>query len=120
MFPTCSPQRTATCSPQSATGKRKGENTTWLSSFWSAWVDQYGGEPSAGQLAKTLKPLVDDNGTDEVLRRWVAYMSSTSAAFASPSRFAQTFGSWGELALKGPPADYVGTWPEDGLYYDGR
>ncbi len=67
---------------------------TWLTPFVDVWIETYGGKPPYGQLAKALKPLVDEYGHEQVLAHWRAYCSRTEARFASPARFAQTFGTW--------------------------
>jgi hypothetical protein len=65
-----------------------------LTPFCDLWVAQYGGTPQAGWLAKALKPLVDEHGPDETIRRWRYYLSQTPAEYASPTRFAATWGRW--------------------------
>ena len=71
-------------------------NNTWLTPFWDAWLAQYQGEPNGGQLAKALKPLVDQHGADKTLRHWKEYLADNEAKFASPARFKSTFGAWGK------------------------
>lgn len=68
--------------------------TTWLTPYWDAWTTQYGGKPNAGMLSKNLKPLHDQHGLEETLRRWMYYLSQTPAEYASPPRFASTWGRW--------------------------
>jgi hypothetical protein len=65
-----------------------------LSPFYDAWVEQYGGKPSAGQLAKAMKPLLEEHDEAETLARWRYYLKQTEASYASPQRFASTFGQW--------------------------
>lgn len=73
---------------------QKAPRETWLSPFSEAWTATYGGEPNYGQLAKSLKPLTEAHAPGEVLDHWTRYLVATEARFASPSRFAQTYGSW--------------------------
>jgi len=68
--------------------------TTWLTPFGDTWIAAYGGKPSYGQIAKAFKPLVDEHGTEKVLAHWAYYLDQTDAQFASPARFASTFGRW--------------------------
>jgi len=77
---------------------KRGGRTTWLTPFGEAWETQYGGQPAYGQLGKALKPLVDTHGDAIVLRHWRHYLAQTEAEYASPSRFAQTFGRWDPAA----------------------
>lgn len=67
---------------------------TWLSPFAKAWQSAYGGSPNFGELAKHLKPLTDTHALGDVLDHWTRYLAATEARYASPARFAQTFGSW--------------------------
>jgi hypothetical protein len=84
-------------SPQKRAGRE-----TWLTPFASAWEAQYGGCPSFGRTARALFPLVKEHGTDVVLEHWVPFLRETPARFATPEKFAQTFGSWSPKA--GPRA----------------
>jgi hypothetical protein len=65
-----------------------------LSPFGRAWIERYGGKPGYGKLAKALKPLVETHTTDTVLVAWTRYLGETDAQYASPHRFAETFGRW--------------------------
>jgi hypothetical protein len=78
---------------------------TWLSPFYDAWCERYGGKPAVGPLAKALKTLVDEFGPDAVLGHWSAYLQSTDARFANPARFAQTYGSWSGQSRRSTPND---------------
>lgn len=83
------------------TGSENGKKPTrgtWLTPFASAWEAQYGGHPSFGRLAKALDPLVKQHGPDVVLESWRRYLADTSAKYAAPEKFAQTFGSWAPAA----------------------
>jgi len=76
---------------------------TWLTPYFDAWVAKYGGKPAAGALARYLKPLHGERGSEKVLTHWRNYLASTEARFASPARFAATFGSWAEPGASGKP-----------------
>lgn len=67
---------------------------TWLTPYWDAWVSAYGGEPTGGQFAKALRPLHDKHGPEKTLAHWQNYLASTEALYASPAKFAATFGTW--------------------------
>jgi len=86
---------------------------TWLTPFGAAWSQRYGCPLEAvpwGQLARYLKPLVaavvaspessgfpkiaENVATETVLGRWANYLAATEARFASPARFAATYGTW--------------------------
>lgn len=73
------------------TGKTRA---TWLTPFGTAWAAAYGGEPPYAKLAKYLRPLVLKHPTDEVLGAWITYLGQTGAEYATPARFAETFGRW--------------------------
>ena len=67
---------------------------TPLTPFGDVWKAKYGGDPAYGRLGKALKPLLAAHAPDVVLRHWTHYLDQTEAEFASPERFAQTFGRW--------------------------
>jgi hypothetical protein len=67
---------------------------TWLTPFSEIWERRYGGKPNYGQLARSLKTLVDQHGAELVLERWAVYCAATEGQFANPVRFASTFGEW--------------------------
>jgi hypothetical protein len=97
------------------TPKSRAARATWLTPYWDAWVSAYGGKPPAGQLAKHMKPLHDEHGLEQTLAHWRNYLASTEARFASPARFAQTFGSWAAPQIPGLPP---GVKPDDRVYDD--
>ncbi len=67
---------------------------TWLKPYVEAWEGEFGGTPVFGPMMKALGPLHTEHGTAEVLARWRKYLRAADPMFASPSRFAQTFGAW--------------------------
>lgn len=69
-------------------------SATWLTPFWDAWVEAYGGEPTGGQLARALAPLTKKHGPEAVLTAWTAYLRATPARYASPESFKRVYGSW--------------------------
>jgi hypothetical protein len=56
-----------------------------------------------GQIGKALKPLVDRHGWEIVRQAWVSYLRQVDADFASPSRFASTYGRWSGTVPPGAP-----------------
>lgn len=66
----------------------------WVRSLSEDWTKTYGGIPNCGELGKRLKPLVEEHGFEPVREHWQNYLEATEGRFASPSRFAQTYGSW--------------------------
>lgn len=85
---------------QKSSDRRRRE--TWLTPFGSAWSQRYGCPLETvpwGQLARSLKSLVDEFGSDAVIARWANYLAATEARFASPSRFASTYGAWERPAV---------------------
>lgn len=85
-------------------GKRGGLGKKWLAPFIEAWRERYGGELAPGQAAKALSQLCFDHSGPEVLRRWRIYLAATEAPYASPAKFSQTFGQWGETPVPKRPA----------------
>jgi hypothetical protein len=71
---------------------------TWLTPYMEVWQGRFGGTPSVGPLSKALRPLELEHGAGEVLSRWVKYLAQAEASYASPARFAATFGEWGRVA----------------------
>jgi len=83
---------------RAATGKPV---ITWLTPYSLSWEARYQGVAPFGPMAKALRPLVDRHGEGPVLVAWDRYLAETDAAYASPVRFASTFGRWNGTA---PPA----------------
>lgn len=80
-------------SPESRSSARV-PRVTWLTPYHNAWAAVYGGKPNGGQMAKALKPLHDEHGLDKTLAHFRNYLASTEAPYASPAKFAATFGAW--------------------------
>jgi len=74
--------------------KTKPSRVTWMTPYWDAWIEVYGGEPPAGQLAEYIKPLDEKHGADRVVAHLRNFMAVTPARFVSLKRFVETFGSW--------------------------
>lgn len=81
----------------SSTRETTTENSkpaAWVRTLAEDWSKTYGGIPNCGELGKRLKPLVDEHGFEPVREHWQNYLEATEGRFASPTRFAQTYGSW--------------------------
>lgn len=74
-------------------GKPEPKVVTWLTPFWDAWKERYGGD-LPGVAAKVLKPLVDTHGADAVLAEFLAYIAQTDINYTSLPKFSSGFGSW--------------------------
>jgi hypothetical protein len=78
--------------------ERRGK-PTWLSPFARAWCAAFS-TPVAplGEIARSFGPLVREYTGPEVERRWGLYLADALAddggRYASPARFAKTFGRW--------------------------
>jgi len=74
-----------------------------------AWARRYQGVAPFGAIARARAELMDA-GVDfeEIVVAWDAYLTATQASFASPTRFANTYGQWVPLptvpAYVAPPA----------------
>lgn len=66
----------------------------WSREACDDWVKRFKGTAPGGQIGKNLKPLVERHGWPFVRAAWLFYLSQSDAEYASPSRFAQTFGKW--------------------------
>lgn len=85
-------------------GKRRGEShQTWLTPFWDLWIARFGpaSKPPAGKMAKTLKPLVDLHGTEDVEQRWKYFLAQQDPQYLSVPRFGEMYGVWSEDAKGG-------------------
>lgn len=86
--------RQETVETENGTDSAAKPRRTWLTPYVEAWTEAYGGKPNSGEIASRFRPLEDQHGPGDVLSRWVRYLAETEARFASPTRFASTFGSW--------------------------
>lgn len=77
---------------------------SWSKQACDDWIDRYGGTAPGGQIGKALKPLVAKHGWAEVRQAWRSYLEQTDGDYASPSRFASTYGRWSGSAPPGAKA----------------
>jgi hypothetical protein len=71
-----------------------GSRKSWLAPYARAWREAYDGVPPWGKLAKAFKELLTEHPEADVERNWRHYLGHTPGQFASPTRFAQTYGAW--------------------------
>ena len=71
---------------------------SWTEEAGQDWATAYDGLPAFAQIGKHLKPLVVEHQWETVRPRWQRYLGQTEGRYASPARFAQTYGTWGETA----------------------
>lgn len=76
--------------------KSSAKSPSWLGRFAAEWRSRFGegSQPPWGAMGRALKPLIAECGIDEVRKRWANYLVSAEARYASPQRFAMTFGAW--------------------------
>jgi hypothetical protein len=66
----------------------------WSREACDDWISRFGGTAPGGRIGKALKPLVKAYGWREVRPAWACYLALGEAEFASPQRFAATYGRW--------------------------
>ncbi len=81
--------------------KERTSTASWSREACNLWVERFNGTANGGQIGKALKPLVVRYDWPTVREAWRSYLAQTEAEYASPQRFASTFGSWAGTA---PPA----------------
>ncbi len=68
---------------------------TWSVEAVDDWRARFQAEKApAGQIGSSLQPLVRTHGWDVVRPAWQRYLAATEGKFASPTRFATTWGDW--------------------------
>jgi uncharacterized protein YdaU (DUF1376 family) len=72
-----SPRPDQASSSATATAKEKPSRSreTWLTPFLGGW-QRHRGKPSAGRLATSLRPLVEQRGPRQTLAAWLGYLES--------------------------------------------
>lgn len=70
------------------------ERVTWMTPYWDDWKERFGGEPSAGSMARYLGPLVQKHGAEDVRKAWRMFLVAQDAQYVNMARFAQTYGTW--------------------------
>jgi hypothetical protein len=77
----------------------------WSREACDDWIARFGGTAPGGQIGKAMKPLVDRHGWTAVRAAWQSYLGQTEAEYASPTRFASTFGRWSGTTVEPAPRD---------------
>jgi len=77
----------------------------WSRDACDDWISRFGGTAPGGQIGKAMKPLVDRHGWLAVRAAWQSYLGQTEAEYASPTRFASTFGRWSGTTVEPAPRD---------------
>ena len=78
----------------SASVQRTAPTNPWVAQACDAWTSAYDGNAPGGQIGRALLSLVKKHGWDVLRLAWLRYLSETDAKYASPTRFAQTYGRW--------------------------
>lgn len=103
-FPSPTPLRTT---EERTSAQPRGDGSrpvSWAREACDAWIERFGGTAPGGQIGKALKPLVDRHGWEIVRQAWCSYLRQVEADYASPSRFASTYGRWSGSA---PPGQHA-------------
>lgn len=87
--------RTGVEREEKARATTESAKRTWLTPYGEAWREAMGDDSEIpwGRLAGTMQPLERHHGQIEVLLRFRRYLRD-AGKYASPTRFAQTFGLW--------------------------
>lgn len=88
------PKRSEVKSKGSRSEEKISATPNWVASFCDAWLERFQGIAPGGRIGRALKPLRGKHADEEILTRWKTYLAATEAQFASPEKFAQTFGDW--------------------------
>ena len=87
----CTPPKTVRETDSKTRAAAKGG---WPAQASAIWKLKMGGPMAPGQLARTLKPVVDEHGEAAVLAAWDTYLSVENPKYASPTQFVQKFAHW--------------------------
>jgi len=85
--------------------KPRAKSGSWTEQAADDWIDRYGGTAQGGMIGKALKPLVGKYGWEKVRQAWRSYLEGSEAQYASPARFAATYGEWGSTAPVAPKGE---------------
>lgn len=67
---------------------------SWSREACQDWIDRFGGTANGGRIGRSLKPLVEKHGWPQVREAWCSYLKQAQAEYATPERFAVTYGEW--------------------------
>lgn len=75
-------------------GKERTAAPSWSREACDDWRARFGGTAPGGRIGNALLPLVKTHGWPTVRGAWRSYLEQAEAEYASPQRFAATFGRW--------------------------
>lgn len=70
------------------------QNHGWTKEACDDWQARYGGAAPGGWIGRALKSLVEKESWPAVRAAWQNYLGQTPGTYASPVRFAATYGEW--------------------------
>jgi hypothetical protein len=89
---------------------------SWSQEACDDWIERFGGTAPGGVIGKALKPLCDKHSWAVVRKAWRNYLVQTGPEYASPGRFANTFGNWfGDSGAMSPPKSQAAARHEAGV-----
>ena len=91
--PSISPKRKSTNGGRNADAKRPPA-PSWSQEASALWVERFEGTPPRARINVALSPLVRQHSWPSVREAWRSYLWQTEAEYASPQRFAATYGRW--------------------------
>jgi len=71
---------------------------SWSAEACQDWMARFGGTAPGGRIGGALRPLVERYGWAAVRTAWQTYLAQAEAEYASPQRFAATYGRWNGTA----------------------
>lgn len=74
-------------------GESEGKGA-WSREACDDWILRFDGTAPGGPIGRHLKPLVARHGWPAVRLAWRIYLAGAEATYASPARFAATYGEW--------------------------
>lgn len=99
------PSSSPSLSSKSTTSRVAG--VTWVKGLGKLWCQAYGGTAPFAQIGAHCKVLVERDGLEPVAARFLNYLRATEAKYASPARFAQTYGSWADAGGSVAPDAWI-------------
>jgi hypothetical protein len=84
----------APASPRAVSISPPKRSPSWSKEAADDWIARFGGTARGERIGKALKPLVALHGWSEVRSAWRSYLGQVEAKYASPQRFAETYGHW--------------------------
>jgi hypothetical protein len=88
--------------------KAEPKPPSWTREACDLWITRFGGTAPGGKIGKALKPLVEKHGWPAIKPGWLAYLEGVEALYASPARFAETYGTWARPEAVAPQPEAAG------------